>query len=92
MSRKPDTLPVAPEGFFRLTEWRPVEDGRSRTLRARWRASLAVLGVRTVEVEGLAMARGRSAVLVALWREGEEAVTREAAKKRRQRMGTKQAA
>ena len=83
MSRKPEAIPDAPDGFFQLTEWRPIHDGRSRAIRDRWRASLAVLGVRTVEVS--------DGVLVALWREGEEACSSWTVGKRRQRAWTKRA-
>lgn len=59
--------PRAPDGFFRLTHPRPASDTTAAYVRARWRASLAVLGIRTVEIveDGL----------VALWREGEEAIS-----------------
>jgi len=67
MSRRPSTLPDAPAGFFQLTEWRPVTDNPARASRDRWRASLAVLGIRTAEVE----ADG----LVSLWRDGDEALS-----------------
>jgi hypothetical protein len=84
MSRRPDTLPDtlpdAPEGFFQLTEWRPAHDASSRATRARWRASLAVLGVRTAEVE----ADG----LVALWREGDEALSESGQREREKRRKT----
>lgn len=74
MSRRPPSAPVAPNGYFILTAWRPVTDAGARAIRARWRASLAVLGVRTLEVE--------SGGLVALWREGEEAASNEAQRQR----------
>lgn len=68
MSRHPDALPDLPPGdWFLLCVWRPASDATARAIRARWRASLAVLGIRTAEVQ--------SGVLVSLWREGAEALS-----------------
>lgn len=77
MSRRPSTVPDPPAGFFQLTEWRPVANGSARASRDRWRASLAVLGVRTAEVE--------EDGLVSLWREGEEALSESGERMRRAR-------
>lgn len=65
MSRHPSHSPSLPPGdWFLLTVWRPASDTAAKAIRARWAASLAVLGIRTleVEIEGL----------VALYREGVE--------------------
>jgi hypothetical protein len=75
VSRKPETAPDALDGYFQLTIWRLRDDANAAVLRARWRASLAVLGVRTLEVE--------SGGLVALYREGEEAASASTARVRR---------
>jgi len=77
VSRRPKALPEAPEGYFQLTEWRPTSNGAARAARARWRASLAVLGIRAVEVEAEGFA--------SLWREGEESVSEATKRMRRAR-------
>jgi hypothetical protein len=57
-------IPLPPGDWFLLCVWRPTSDATAKAIRARWRASLAVMGVRTVEIE--------IAGLAALYREGVE--------------------
>lgn len=65
--RRPATVPEPPPGYFYLTQWRRTRDVGARESRERWKAALAVLGIRAVivEIDGYA----------ALAREGEEALS-----------------
>jgi hypothetical protein len=59
--------PEAPPGFFRLTTWRGYRDLEAKAIRARWRKSLDATGIKSISV--------RSGGMVALFREGEEAIS-----------------
>lgn len=70
--------------YWRLTEWRSVDDGSARATRSRYRGSLEAQGVRTLEraVEIPALAAGRTRVVVALFRDGLEACAASTARTR----------
>jgi hypothetical protein len=61
--------------FFRLTEWRTPDDLAARAARVRFRESLEAQGVRTLEraLEVPGLTPGTTRVVVALFRDGEEA-------------------
>jgi hypothetical protein len=67
--------------YWRLTEWRAVDDDAARSARGRFRDRLEAQGVRTLEraVEIPGLRPGTTRVVVALFRDGEEAISREGA-------------
>lgn len=65
--RGPSAIPPVPDGFFRLTQWRPAVDDDAAGARARFAAHLAAQGVTTITVHSEGFA--------ALYRSGEEALS-----------------
>ncbi len=85
-----DTLDVDGVRYFRLTEWRAVDDGAARATRGRFRNSLEPQGVRTLEraVEIPGLKPNTTRVVVALFRDGEEASGASTARTRASRART----
>lgn len=71
--------------YFRLTEWRAIADRAARGSRERARAQLEPQGVKTLEraVEIPGIEPGTTRVVVALFRDGEEAMASETGRKHR---------
>lgn len=84
-SRLTDVHVAAGIRFWRLSEWRAIADVYARGYRARERATLEAQGVRTLEraVEIPGLRPGTTRVVVALFRDGDEAMASETGRKHR---------
>jgi len=82
-----DDIVIEGRRYFRLTEWRAVADGSARAVRNRHRATLEPQGIRTLEraVEIPGIEPGKTRVVVALFRNGEEASATSTARMRTRR-------